>query len=179
MVRPMISRMCAAAFIVVLGLGLMLVPNESFGRGGGGGGFGRPGGFAGRSLPLVSSAHRSIPAPQVHLARPVEPAPLLHRRRGGFGLPYYGVGGFGAPLGTPDGYFPDAAYGAPAFSPPDYGDPYYRSSYADRYADPNGYTGSVPVRVNPYMVYRPGCRTQTVTVPSEDGEEREINIVRC
>jgi len=31
----------------------------------------------------------------------------------------------------------------------------------------------------PAMVYRPGCRTQAQTVPSEFGGTRTVNITRC
>jgi hypothetical protein len=34
-------------------------------------------------------------------------------------------------------------------------------------------------RPRPQVLYQPGCRTDTVTVPSESGGQRAINITRC
>jgi hypothetical protein len=38
---------------------------------------------------------------------------------------------------------------------------------------------AMPEPVDPTAVRRSGCRTQTQKVPSEDGGERTVNIVRC
>jgi hypothetical protein len=69
----------------------------------------------------------------------------------------------------PDGSFPYD------YEPSDYVDPYDQASSAD----PDMITGAVPDGVNPVVVHRQGCRSQTMTVPSETGGERSINIVRC
>jgi hypothetical protein len=156
MVRSMISRIYAASFVVVLAVGVMLVPNETFGRSGGSGA---------RSFPFVSGFRPSPLRPTVHAARRSEPA-LLHRREDGFGLRPFWLGGFGAPLALPGGSF---TYD-PDYNPGSFSEPYYRAD------EPDIVTGSVPLRMNPY---RPGCRTETVTVPAESGGESSINIVRC
>jgi len=76
------------------------------------------------------------------------------------------MGGFGVPLAAPGGSFTyDPDYNPGGFGEPDYGS-----------NEPDIVTGSVPVRMIPY---RPGCSTETVTVPAEDGGESSINIVRC
>jgi len=145
----MISRMCAAGFVVVFSAGLMLAPNETFGR---------PGGFGARSFPFVSGFPPLPFQPTVHAARRIEPA-FLHRRRFGSGFPLYWLGGW-FPIGSD-------------YIPSDFGESYYRPD------EPNIITGAVPVRGTPYVAYRQGCRTQTVTVPAEAGGETSINIVRC
>jgi len=156
MVRPMISRTYAAGFVVVLTAGLMLVPNETFGRSGGGGA---------RSFPFASVFRPSPLRPTVHAARRIEPN-LLRRREDGFGVRPVWMGGFGVPLAVPGGSF---TYD-PDYNPGNVGEPYYRAD------EPDIVTGSVPMRMIPY---RPGCRTETVTVPAESGGESSINIVRC
>jgi hypothetical protein len=50
----------------------------------------------------------------------------------------------------------------------------YDAPYADLDA-----TGAIPSGANPVFAYRPRCSLQTITVPSEDGGERSINITRC
>ena len=71
---------------------------------------------------------------------------------------------------------------------PDYGsfDPfyYYPPDYAASYAgaavaSPDADGASAPQPPNRVMVYTPGCRTQTQTVPSESGGTRAVNITRC
>ncbi len=46
-------------------------------------------------------------------------------------------------------------------------------------AAPAAVDGAPSRPVIPVMVYRPGCRTQTQTVPSEAGGTRSVNITRC
>jgi hypothetical protein len=133
----MISRPYAAGLVTIIGLGLILAPNETFGRSG-----------VGRST-LRASIHASPPALRTQ----------LHRHRFGFGVP----------LIMPDGAFPYD------YEPSDYVDPYDRASSAD----PDMATDAIPDGVNPVVVRRIGCRSQTMTVPSETGGERSINIVRC
>jgi hypothetical protein len=160
MVRPMISRKCAAGFVVILCLASMLAPKETFGRGGG---------FGGRAFSAHSGFHPpALRAPMqapIHMSRPIERLPL-HRRQFGLGFPLAFPLGYGVPLTVPDGPFAyDSEYGVP--------------SYTDSAGDGSSVTGSVRVRVNPAFFYRPGCNSETVVVPSEDGGERSINIVRC
>jgi hypothetical protein len=44
---------------------------------------------------------------------------------------------------------------------------------------PTNEDAAMPEPVDPAAVHRSGCRTQTQKVPSEDGGERTVNIVRC
>jgi hypothetical protein len=44
---------------------------------------------------------------------------------------------------------------------------------------PTNEDDAMPVPVDPTAVHRSRCRTQTQKVPSEDGGERTVNIVRC
>ena len=144
----MISRMYAAGFVIIVGLGLILAPNETFGRSG----------FGGMPFPISSGFRRSALRPPIQ-AFPRTFRSLLHRRQFGFGVP----------LIMPDGSFPYD------YEPSDYIDPYNQASYADLEI----ITGAIPDGVNPVVVHRTGCHSQTVTVPSKDGGERSINIVRC
>jgi hypothetical protein len=137
MVRPMISRIYAAGLVTIVGLGLILAPNETFGRSG-----------VGRST-LRATVHAS----------PLTLRSQLHSHRFGFGVP----------LIMPDGSFPYD------YEPSDYADPYDKASSAD----PDMITGAIPDGINPVIAHRTGCRSQTVTVPSETGGERSINIMRC
>jgi hypothetical protein len=61
---------------------------------------------------------------------------------------------------------------------------YGASDYVDPYSQPVAIeqeivTGAVPGAGGPVFVVPRGCRTQTVTVPSEAGGHRSINITRC
>jgi len=87
--------------------------------------------------------------------------------------------GFGFPLTVPGGVFSYGTYYDPSHAT--YPDPkvYVDRHYPPLFAEPNTVTGSIPAGVNPVVVYRPGCDSQTVTFPSEDGGERSINILRC
>ena len=115
--------------------------------------FARSGGFGGRSFAFSSG----FPPSALRSASP------LHRR---FGF---------APLLRRDGLAPLTVLGGGLYGPSDYVDPNYQPAYAE----PEVVTGAIPGGGYPVFVYRRGCHTQTVTVPSEDGGERTINIVRC
>lgn len=96
---------------------------------------------------------------------------FFHRRNFGAG---WGGGGFGYPVVVPGNSFD---------YPPDYGPPDYARSDESGVPPPVGgpeYAAGVgPAVINPVVVYRPGCTTQHVTVPSEAGGQRTINIMRC
>jgi hypothetical protein len=117
--------------------------------------FGRSGGFGGRSIAIASGFHP--PA--------LRPPSLLHPRQFGFGVPPRRQFGAGVPL---------TVLGGVHYGPSDYIDPYDQPSLADPDA-----TGAIPGDANPAFAYRPRCRVQTVTVPSEGGGARSINITRC
>jgi hypothetical protein len=65
--------------------------------------------------------------------------------------------------------------GSALYGPSDYVDPYPQSVAIEQEI----VTGSIPSGGGPVFVVRRGCRTQTVTVPSEEGGDRSINITRC
>jgi hypothetical protein len=159
-VRPMISRMRAGGLVVFFCVSVVLVPGETFGRGGSFGGRG----FAGRSVPIGSRFRPPTLRPQAQLHRPGFKGPLRHR----FGYGFFPLPGFGG------GYY------GPGYGAPNYVVPYDQP--AETVPEITGAIptpGSVSGGFRPVIVYRPGCQTQTVTVPSEDGDDRSINIVRC
>jgi hypothetical protein len=161
-VRPMIGRMGAGGLVVFFCVSVVLAPGETFGRDGGFGGRG----FAGRSVPIGSGFRPPAQQPQAQL-HPHEPGfggPLRHHFGYGF-FPLTGFGGrhYGLGYGAPD-YV--KSYDEPAQAEPE---------TTDAIPTP----GPAPGDFRPVMVYRPGCQTQTVTVPWEDGDDRSINIVRC
>jgi len=149
MVRPMISRTYAAGFVVILGLGSMLAPTETFGR---------SAGFVVRPFPTASGFRPAA------LRAPANVSPRTART-----LPHRHPFGFRVPLIVPDDAFSYGTY----YDASDYIGAYYQPWYADW----DTVTGSIPD--GPLVAHRPGCRSQTVTVPSEGGGERPINVVRC
>ncbi len=112
------------------------------------------GGFGGRSFAFHSGFH--APA----LRTPF----LAHRRAFGFDQLRRQAGL--VPLTVLDG---SGLYG-----PSDYVDPYSQPAIEQEIV-----TGAIPSGAYPVFIGRRGCRTQTVTVPSEDVGKRSINIVRC
>jgi len=184
----MITRLGATGLGVLFCVASLLAPNDTFARSGGGGGHGgtgvsgRAGGIGGRfSAPsgshspaarsVTPDSPRTVPSPQ-HEGHPGFAGPLRHER------------GFGLPLFLSDGSF---LYGQ-NYAPLPFGSPYYgpfedgdQSAYADQppYGERDDLTGAIPPFAHPVVIYRPGCRTQTVTVPSEEGKDQSINIVRC
>jgi hypothetical protein len=157
----MISRMRAGGLVVFFCVSVVLMPGETFGRGGGLGGTV----FAGRSVSIGSGFHpqalRSLA--QLHPHQPGFGGPLRHRFGYGF-----------VPLGFSGGYY-SPAYGAPGFVEP-------HNQPAEAEPDTTGaiqIPGRVPGGFTPVIVYRPGCQTQTVIVPSEVSGKRSINITRC
>jgi hypothetical protein len=149
MVRPMISRTYAAGFVVILGIGSMLAPTETFGR---------SAGFVGRPFPVASGFRPAVLRAPAKLS-PQTARSRLHRRQFGFGVPL---------IVSDD----TVSYG-PYYDPSGYVGLYDQPSYAD----PDLVTRSIAD--GPLAAHRPGCRSQTVTVPSEGGGERPINVVRC
>jgi hypothetical protein len=117
--------------------------------------FARFGGFGGRSFAFSSGFH----APAVRTPF------LAHRRAFGFDR-----------LRRQAGLLPLTVLGGSAFyGPSDYVDPYSQPGAVE----PEIVTGAIPGGAYPVFIGRRGCRTQTVIVPSEDGGESSINIVRC
>ena len=152
----MVSRRIAAGFIVIFCSALMFVPNETFGRSGGG--------FSGRSSSGTSTSHSStMSRPPIHaIAHSIQ-----HHRKADFGGLFFGPGFYGS--GTY--YVPwDAAHRNPPI------DIDLNSSPSNPQSE-TGVTSSISDRYQVY-VYRPGCSSETVTVPWDDGKEHSINIVR-
>ena len=159
MVHPMVSRGIAAAFIVIFSVALMLVPNETFGRSGGG--------ISGRSSSRSSASHSStMNRPSSHAnARSLH---NRHKHKGDFrGLPIvsgiYSPGTYYAPWDAAHRYPPNDI---DLNSPPSNAQP------------ESDVTSPIPDRYQVYE-YRRGCPSETVTVPWEDDKEHSINIVRC
>jgi hypothetical protein len=168
----------AASFVVVLGIGVVLVANETIARSGGG--------FAGgRSVSSFPALHPSgirrgavgeRAAVHSHAFRtPFLRTPFLRHRQFGFGWP------FAAWDGTP-GYqpYPDqAGYGAPS----ELAAPVYPTVYPTLGYSPMGslgYPAAGSARTSVYVIpYRPGCNSQSQKLPWRDGGERSITIVRC
>jgi hypothetical protein len=156
----MTSRIFAAG-IVVLGVGAMAAPVESTAG---------SGGLIAASSPAAGGAVRpSVAAPHfshTFLPRAMTggiPANIRNFRT----LRLGDRRGLGFPLRR--GY---ASY-VPDYYPSD-----YEAAYGDfPYAHPP--TENFSERARPIVIYQPGCRTDTQTVPSETGGERTINITRC
>jgi hypothetical protein len=163
-----------ASFLVIFGIGTILVSDKTLARSGGG--------FApGRAATSPVAIHPAGPPSFIHpgvgaLGRGAtlrsHAARTRFFRHNGAGFfdgawiwpsydPYsYGSSGSYAPSLEPDRVTP---YEPPSPSFPAMG---YRTPY------------SAPTSV--YVIpYRPGCDSQTQTLPGKDGEERAITIVRC
>jgi hypothetical protein len=151
----MISRMCVASLLLVFCLASPLVA---------GGAVGHFGGFAGRSY-SVSPGFHSLPQPHGFS----QIAPLEHQRQFRLGSRLRAPG-FALPLVAPGGVIVTSPY----YAPVDHGEPTQPS-----YVEPEIITSAVPRFVYPIPPIRRGCDTQVVTVPSESGEKRTINVVRC
>jgi hypothetical protein len=159
----MISRFYAAGLAGALVFGVVSISTETFGRGGAFGG-----GFGGRAFSMSSGFHPgAFRAPAQGFSHHAG-SPFNHRRLGP-AVPLIGPGAY-----SYGGYDYAPGYPAPAYQPPN--------------DDSEITTGAIPsARVVPYGAYpypvvirRPGCQTQAVTVPAEDGSgDRTINIVRC
>lgn len=160
MVRPMIVRTYAVGLVVMIGVVFGLASDEAFARSGGVGGrsFSMASGFRSPAFrPVFRPALRPVFGPG---ARPAfragaRSALLMNRRRSGFGVPLTYPGG---------SYYDPSDYGAP---------------YEPLYFEPGTVASEIPGEFNPVGLRRWGCRSQSVTVPSEDGDESSVNIVRC
>jgi hypothetical protein len=119
--------------------------------------FGRSGGFGGRSFAIAPAFRPPVLQRSLGFRSPaLRQSVLLRRHRFGFGVPLTGFGG---------------SY----YDPSDNANPYYQSSYAY----PDMATGDIPVGYSSPVIHHRGCDSQSVTVPSESGGERSVNIVRC
>lgn len=191
----MTPRMFAAYFVGVLGAGAMLAPAVTSARPGGlsaGPSMPMQGGM--RPAPMRPPAVRApvMPAPAMRapltrptIVRPAHPGPMQspammartrlhpdrtqlvhHRRLLGFGWPV--VGGWPA-----DGYYEPSAAVAP--------DEQSAYPYSTGSLPAAGYpaTGPIQERVIQVITYRPGCNSQTETIPWRDGRDHAVTIVRC
>jgi hypothetical protein len=150
----MVSRIYAAGFVVIFSLGTMFIPSESFGRSGGSGGRSSSGFHGSNSSGFHGSNSSSLRRSAMRSS--------LNRRRFGWGLPLYSTG---------------------AYSPGTYSEPSEtinnNSSNNNSSVHVNAAPETNPVSVYPVVFYRPGCNSQTVTVPWKNGKEHSVNIVRC
>jgi hypothetical protein len=147
-----ISQMRAGTLVVVFCVSVVLLPAETFGR---------SGGFGGGFRSFGPGFHPPALRPQ---ARHESEFGGAHRRRFGYGflpLTGFGYGDYGPGYGSFD-YVPPQDQSVP-------------SETTGAISIP----GRVPRYFTPYVPYRSGCPSETVTVPSEDGGERSINIMRC
>ena len=160
MVCPMRMRMYAAGLAVIVAVSFVLVANQAFGR---------SGGFGGRSFSIAPGFRSPVLQRSLVFRSPTFRQSLfLHRNRFG--------SGFGAPLTGPIGpYYDGWDYMGP-YDQSSMG-PYYQSSYVYR----DGAVGEIPSGFNPPIVRHRGCESESVTVPSEHGGKRtvNVNIVRC
>jgi len=153
----MTHRFLASVSITVLGIGLMLVSEAAFARGGG---FARgSGGFRLGAFPMHHAGA----------------AFGLHRRWFRSGASSAAAAAWGEAGGSGMGY------GTSVYVPP----VYYLVSYNQLYDQPSypaiAETGPAPRHIS--STRAPGslpiCETQTVRVPSERGGQRTVNVTRC
>ena len=155
--------MCAGGLVVFFCVSVVLAPGETFGRGGGAAAEGdsRDGRFRSVRASIRRRSGRRRSCIRTSPASGASPASAARC----FGYGFVPLTGFGGGLD----------YGAP-----DYVKPYDQPAEAEPETTGAILTpGSAPSGFRPVMVYRPGCQTQTVTVPGKDGDDRSINIVRC
>lgn len=154
----MLIRMYAAGLTVVIAMLFTLTPADAFAR---------SGGFGGRSFAMAQGFRAPAFRQSLGFRSAVFRQSLAFRsriwRQSLFDRGRYGLGALWARLG--------GSY----YDPSDYFDSYYQPSYAG----PNIATAEIPGATNLPVIYRRGCESQTISVPSEDGGERSINIVRC
>ena len=148
-------RMYAAAFIASLGVALILVPDQSFGRSGA-----APGG---KSASAHSTSHSSAMRPKGH----VNFSSLQDRRQRNTGWAFWPTAG---------GFYGIDQSLQPSIVEPNIDDTRSISQQVT-------YTYDVPwdaVHRYPRVYeYPAGCRSQSETVPRSDGKKQSVNIVRC
>jgi hypothetical protein len=155
MVCPMLMRMCAAGLAVILAFSFALVPNQASGR---------SGGFGGRSFSIAPGFRSpAFQRPLGFRSSALHHSLFLRRNRFGFGAPLTGSL-------------------SPYYDGWGYTDPSYQSSYAYPNGPyPGGAVAEIPSGFSPPVVRHRGCESESVTVPSERGGKRSVNvnIVRC
>jgi hypothetical protein len=146
----MIFQKCAAGIAAVVTLGIgTMIAPDQASA--------RAGGFvAASSLSAHGSVRSSFASP--HSA-------LGHMRDFRMAHPGDRHVGTGFPLWWAGGYLPSYPYG--------YADPFGEVPHAYPLME------NFSERSRPVVIYQPGCRTDSQTVPSETGGERTINITRC
>lgn len=148
------------AFVASLSVvALILAANETFGR-------------SGAALGGVSGvAHGGGPAATHSTSHRSAARLLRHHRRNNVGALWPAAGGF----------FYDPWNGEPNVNAtqPMSGDVHYTYTYDVPWDAVHRFPQAVTpseIFVRPYV---PGCPTQAVTVPGNDGKEQTVNIVRC
>jgi hypothetical protein len=163
----MAKRMWAASFIAILGTGLMLASDVSAGGLGGHRGAPGMGGLrapVGKTVAHHGRAHARFngASARLHHHRNFRP-PLTGWWTTGYGGYYDSSSSTPTTLDRPIDAEPASSY------PPVYTGGPYPAPYA---------APSVPKPLD-VIVYRPGCRSQSETIPWSDGKDRTIAIVRC
>jgi hypothetical protein len=179
--RPMVSRIYVAGFLATFGLGFVLGLDETSAR---------TVGSTGKTFATFSGLRMSAMRPIFHAFAPSTPQAfkggefgfrVLRRPAVGFGLPLSQFD-FGFPVNQ---FYFDAGDSAPRGCSSFYCTHYdpSHSTYIEPhrwtpYADPAIVTGAMSGLLNPVIVDRRSCDSETVAVPFGD-EERPIKIVRC
>ena len=163
--RIVVSRIVLAAVIGMFGIAASVAPLSAKGGSGGSRASGGRAGFAFRAGLHAHGAFALHPHFHAHVIGH-QPFRLGQRRnfiapyRGALFVPFWGG------LDDTGPYYP--AYYPSADTAPD-------DDSAPTAADDS----AAPRPRMPIAIYRPGCRTQAQTVPSEDGGTRTVHITRC
>jgi hypothetical protein len=119
--------------------------------------------------PLVNAGHAPVHAPGR--------GPFVRTRvfRAGALRHYRAIYGWGYGFGLPLTYADSGPFYGSYYDPSDVTGSVSEPAYADPPAE-------IPAAAAPNAqaaYYREGCRSQTVTVPSSDGGESNVTVVRC
>jgi hypothetical protein len=163
----MAKRIWAASFIAILGAGSMLASDVAAGGHRAAIGAGALHAPVGKTVARAQTSHA------------FRGAARLHHRHSGLPLTGWWTNGwYGGTYPSNDAMLHNgfaSAYDRPAFADtvPSYPPVYSGGPYLASYAAP---PARRPLDV---IVYRPGCSSETQTVPWSDGKDRTITMVRC
>ena len=175
-----------ASFLAILATSLIAAPVETSARGGGAFVGGHAMSFRGGVAPIIRPA---IAPPPLRFAAPARiHAALIHAAPARIhAVPARIHGTFArfrrAPaavwIGAP--WYSSYGYGAPGYSGYDYDDSTYVTPVQQMYAGSfGGLELTTAPRVTPSVPPpKLGCRTQTYKVPSSEGGETSVNVMRC
>jgi hypothetical protein len=162
----------AAGFVVIFAVGAILAADETIARSGGGFAGGRP-------ATSPAAIHPTGARPSIHPGGATGGRAALRshafgrrsfrNRDVGFGWPWWSAGPWYEPYYNPTPSLGPSNDLAPYDAPPP-GPGFPAMGYRTPYSAPTS------VYVIPY---RPGCDSQTQSLPWTGGEERAVTIVRC